>query len=175
MARAVRGDAKLREDLRQHMSEIRKSVESFSDSVMEDDVKVRNNMDVETTEEIQKDMEFIQRRLEPVSKVFEQAYRHHRKQTSVLPNNVFGQRRRIRSDGSIEIIDELDPMKFAERAKADGFQQMTPAQQAAYMTNGSNPPVQFRAWSPKRQREFLTGVQEPGRTMRAEGEPESKD
>ena len=164
-------------DERKKVIELGKSLEAAAEAyklyVMSDESKIRNNMDTPSSEEQLHILRNVGNISNNCTKVMEAAYDHHKRQTSVLPNNIFGQRRRIKADNTVDIIDPIDPTKMAARLNQDGFQMMSPTQQASYMARGMSPHVSFRDWDPATQISYLKGEWSPDTEDRTSQNPGS--
>lgn len=161
MSKAVPGDGQLRRQIVVAGEVLSEAARTYHDLVFSDEGKIRNNMDTPSSEGQIEVLRDVLAKAAACREVMEAAYEHHKKQTSVLPNNIFGQRLRIKSDGNVSIIDELDADKFAARLRKDGALSLKPEQLAIYMARGSNPHPNFRKWGPDVQRKYLLGELDP--------------
>jgi len=156
MSKSVPGTGQLRKTLIQLGETIFQSVMDYEKIAFTNEATTRNNLDTSSAErgiEIWKEVERVAKRCDSM---LAHAYMHHSSQTSVLPNNIFGQRRRIQG-GETKVIDQLDPVKLAQRWNVDGFNNLNPQQQSIYMSRGRDPHPDFQDWDAQKQRAYLIG------------------
>lgn len=163
MGKAVPGDGVLRTNLTSLSSIILQNAQNYESLALENEGTTRNNLDTTSAEIGLAAWKEILRIAQRCLPMLQAAYDHHAAQTSVLPNNIFGQRRRIKN-GCPTVIDPLDPTKVAKRLNDDGFSNLTPQQQAIYWIHGTHPHTNFQSWSPQQQRRYLIGEFNPNLT-----------
>jgi hypothetical protein len=171
MSKAISGDGVLRakileagKALVESAADLDAKMRVYYELVFESEVTTRNNMNTASAGDqagVLRGLEEVGARIMSAAHkcflVMESAHAHHKAQTSVAKSSIFGQIRRIKSDGTVSVAAPLDPMKFAERALKDGFSEMSPDQQASYIVRGQNPHLEFFSWDAGRQRAYLVG------------------
>ena len=158
MSKAIPGDGKIREKIGAATRQLDEAIKAVEDSFNgSDEGTVRNNLDTASSAaaiDVFKRATAIAEKFLPIA---EKAHEHHSRQTSVLPNDYFGRRRRIR-DGKPVVIDRIDPAKFAEQCNKDSFHTMTAEQQERYVKAGMNPPPEWAGMTLDQQRDYALGV-----------------
>lgn len=156
MSKAVPGDGKMREDVKAAGEALLKAATDYNVLVLADPAHTQRHMSAASAEEQQT----ILAQVTEISKVswdlMENARRHHAAQTSVLSNNLFGQRRRIK-EGKVVIIDKVDPVKLADSMNKYGWSDLETSEQAAFMLRAGNPKAGFHDLTDEEKKAYLAG------------------
>jgi hypothetical protein len=157
MSKAVPGNGKIREEVAIAGQKLREASMTYMEIVLADEAKTRNHMSAEASEEQIDTLSTTLREVTEAIEVMAKARDHHRAQTSVLPNNLLGQRRRIKG-GQVVIVDPVDPVKMAETMGKYGWNDLTAEQQATFMVRASNPDRKFFDAAERERKAYLAGA-----------------
>ena len=161
MSTAKPGNGQLRSEILRLGREAQPIMSDLFDLVFLNEGTTRNNLDTPSSEELLGIMNKVRAQTDELLEVFKKAWEHHNSQTSVLPNNIFGQRRRKNKEGVVSTVDPIDTNKLSTRLKTDNFSNLTPQQQTVYMTRGMNPDSNFGSWDSAKQLQYLIGAYTP--------------
>jgi hypothetical protein len=103
MAKAHPGDGVLRDQISESLKKMKKEARRINDLGLSNVSKTRRNMTRSASKIGTQDIDSIFEALKPVREVLTKAERDHSRQNTAVPDDVFGNKRRRRSDGSIKI------------------------------------------------------------------------
>jgi len=140
MSEAVPGDGILRGKIAEAGSAARRAVDEanakirqYHDLMAPNEVETRNNQTTESSKVELDNIEVMRgvlssasETLIPAGVIMGRAHDHHKAQPSVLPNNILGQRRRKLADGTVKIVDPVDPQKLYSAVKSAGVNTQDP-------------------------------------------------
>lgn len=159
MSKAKPGDGKVREDVKRAGEALRAASVAYHELVQKDAARTKRHMSAASAEEQWEILHMVSERAKESCITMREAEDHHRAQTSVMSNNLLGQRRRIK-DGKIVIIDKVDPTKLADVMEEYGWSDLTPAQQGTMMIRASNPKPGFHDLTDEAKKDYLSGKTE---------------
>ncbi len=156
MSKAIPGDGKIRAEIKAAGENLLKASREYHDLARKDPARTKNNMSAESAEEQQDLLHKVSEEAKKTGSLMAEARDHHKAQTSVLPSNVFGQRRRIKA-GVVTVVDPVDPAKMAKAMTDYGWNDMMSAQRAIFMDRATNPKEDFGKMVKEDQRAYLIG------------------